>query len=1718
MRFDPRDALELIREHSPDWSEHLASVHGIPTELDAVPTLRYPMWVDDPPADVRALVDEGFDTIIRLPFDAELRPGAPLDEAAWLQVVRASFEDVTDEMLLLLGTFDRIDVRDQLAGERRVVEPDWEREETLADGTRAVSVAVLTNGEVRSRWRFYSRDLPGRSSLAGSIVVGARLEAGRLVPAGGEEPSAPFHLFFPTRIGSGLPFLVHGYFEVDAARTGFYEGSAAENDAVLAALGDLVACAVGDLARGLPTTLAPLADQLGRTGDPENPRARAFRDRVLEVLDELAWVPVVGDDGAPTTARPLELFVDEDHNLVQRTIDTFPAAYIHRRTSLRVPVQEITEHGLRYLRGRQGDRDIWSPLGRLLRPGPGGPWLEGHEDDGFRSLVELVTALHVTDPARADKLLRELGGDPDACLLPVVAEDGRRRLAPVPNVEDAAAGRRSRGVMARIRRTGDNELVPPSALDVAFLPAGLLRAEEEVDRAKPLGVREFTVDNLLDRLAGTDDVGVAPEPILAFLWSLLARERTGQFSTRSAATRSAEFDPGAFFWCVPGDGARGGAEQDRQRRRRALATMKLPALDGTWHAASTLAFGQVWADWLESGDADRVTAAMRARARAYRALEQVAPSRASLLAPPERVLGLLPGREQDTDDEDGRPSENAEKHAFLIMLGVWEILPVEAFEGRRDDQPPRPFPGPLDDLRESQVRSAGGWQLSAGWWSGTEHRNLRVSEDFRFRWPLEEAAQRSAIATASLLSAGSQLYTRLRRAAAFCSKCTSKGSRHTTRHHTTAADDHPSILAIELRHSPWVPAMQSGEALHEPQVAASTWWAERPPAGTGATQSPLQFLTLCAPEAEISPGLRDLARIPQLGNAPMERLEALLIELRDGLRASTLPRDPRTNSSARKAFLGLHRLAYERLDDIREEAPAEILERVGVLCDLGGELVHHAPAEARHDDGTHVTHRRYFEGLVPFVALARDKEAVAKRLGISRFDVELRRRPAAAERDVTDAVSDILAERIPELMSIVVHHSLGVQTLEPTSQDFEVRARRLKNLRVVHVDDLVIDAHVAGTDHRATIGERSGEDLFLEDPQTSHPVLYQDIPGERWKDVLRRKLPMHLAVLLENTAYAATFALFLLSETDTEREEVLQDLGISADEVDDIRSSVGAVGEEERLRHQRWFASILAALGRPDLEAAADTDLATVLVGAGLSPSAAAQIVDLGGGAEVRGDTSEDGALATLDAAGVPLDALDAALRERDPSDGLEVDVARGRLRRWLQAHRRRVSAVLASRRNADEAKRLPGTWIAPPELRLEIDPSPNDWLAPVLESLTAAGFDPDAAALTGAPVAELARLLGVDGQAALDAEVARLLDPEEQAKALRASAASWRRELHFLAVVLRTKRGESRSAIRAAADRADGELPASSDTPAGLAPAAARLLAGAPRLAPGISELLVGAGMERASRDALLALASQAGADTSHRADVERALEAPASERAQRTRSDIARLKQAAVSPTVPARLRGALGRRDRVAPGGRPGVSRVKVQPSADARKRQAGDEGERWMLTAVLDPLLSLPAEDRVRAIEELIELLRLFDGEVVDEAIRHAELASDTQLDEEGLIEELSSFLHLSRLSDAFGFDILGWLPLDPGAAPVPLCLEVKSSSTRRFHLSRSEWERATWFADEGMGRAYVVGIVNRGAIGAPPKGIDLLVDPVKLVEDGALEQAVDGYELGYAVKD
>ena len=168
---------------------------------------------------------------------------------------------------------------------------------------------------------------------------------GQVVAALPDTPSTPFHLFFPTRIGSGLPFLLHGYFEVDAARTGFYEGSAQQNEAILVLSRNSSRPRSQTSRSESPSTLISLPDLLGEGAAPENARALDFRDRALAKLDDIAWVPVEPGSDGPLSLAPLDLLVDEDIGLVERIVATFSPAYVHQRTEWHVPARRDRERG-----------------------------------------------------------------------------------------------------------------------------------------------------------------------------------------------------------------------------------------------------------------------------------------------------------------------------------------------------------------------------------------------------------------------------------------------------------------------------------------------------------------------------------------------------------------------------------------------------------------------------------------------------------------------------------------------------------------------------------------------------------------------------------------------------------------------------------------------------------------------------------------------------------------------------------------------------------------------------------------------------------------------------------------------------------------------------------------------------------------------------------------------------------------------------------------------------------------------------------------------------------------------------------------------------------------------------------------------------------------------------------------------------------------------------
>jgi len=200
--------------------------------------------------------------------------------------------------------------------------------------------------------------------------------------------------------------------------------------------------------------------------------------------------------------------------------------------------------------------------------------------------------------------------------------------------------------------------------------------------------------------------------------------------------------------------------------------------------------------------------------------------------------------------------------------------------------------------------------------------------------------------------------------------------------------------------------------------------------------------------------------------------------------------------------------------------------------------------------------------------LPRIGAAVASHLDISRFELTLARRSKEEGQDVTDEVREFLGDRVHELLSIMVHHSLGAQTLDAQSEEFERRARRIRNLKVRYVEDLTIDIAVSGSDLRDTIGEGTTHDLFLEGETSSLPVLYHDFSGDSWEDRLRRKIAPYLARVLGNPTYSHTFAQFLGGD-EGEREEFLVELGISQGEADAVRARIGIVGEEEQLFHRR---------------------------------------------------------------------------------------------------------------------------------------------------------------------------------------------------------------------------------------------------------------------------------------------------------------------------------------------------------------------------------------------------------------------------------------------------------------------------------------------------------------------------------------------------------------------
>jgi hypothetical protein len=232
----------------------------------------------------------------------------------------------------------------------------------------------------------------------------------------------------------------------------------------------------------------------------------------------------------------------------------------------------------------------------------------------------------------------------------------------------------------------------------------------------------------------------------------------------------------------------------------------------------------------------------------------------------------------------------------------------------------------------------------------------------------------------------------------------------------------------------------------------------------------------------------------------------------------------------------------------------------------------------------------------------------------------------------------------------------------------------------------------------------------------------------------------------------------------------------------------------------------------------------------------------------------------------------------------------------------------------------------------------------------------------------------------------------------------------------------ETRSTVRRIADQVEALIPTGPATPKALAAVLCPLFSNHPSLAEAVAgELTDSIAGHDPRRDELLAMAADHGIDVDRFPTLLKGLEEPRRKQARAIADRAAQLGDRQVVPASPAGLRAP---REPTSGRDRTSVPHVVVGEAADRRKRTLGDDGEQWALAAVVGPIVALLDDERSVAIDAIIDLLGRYHGGPVENALGHAELARASGLDEEDLIDELAALVHVSRYSDAFGFDLVG----------------------------------------------------------------------------------------------
>jgi Domain of unknown function (DUF3883) len=1730
VRFDPEEARRLVMSRSPNWNDMVAELLSSGVDqggADRIPVLRYPSWDDSPPEwldEVAEFDGHRFNTIVALPFDSRFETQLGLTRDDFIDRVRRAIRELSDEVVLLLSVFGRVVIEDEIAGETHEV---VRSERPLPDRPQGVTLSDITisrDGAPSGRWWLFEQTLPGHAQLEGDIAVGVRLannEDGAPTPVGPMETvhdgsrADCFHLFFPTRIRTHLPYLFHAYFEVDAGRKSFAEDKESANQSRLDGLVDLTLEATRYLVSRAVTDELSLVSLPGlfaaEDGEPDDKLAKQFRDELLAGLDREAWVVALGGE-TMSFAAPADLLIDSRQPLPELLPIALPASYVQRRLG-RAYAQMADREGLKFLANRNAiargcpetpGLDAGS-LAELLHPDDEGIWTDAI-DVGFRALLQVLDHT-MRDDADIHALLETVRSDSAATFIPVVEEAGRRRLRP-PGQRRPVAGAEDAdevgGILARVSVTTEAPLVPPASLGLDFLADGLVDADLLNGIGGRLGIRPYQTESILDAIAASPEEPMSAPEVLLFAWRLLLREWLSSYSLANVLRDSSTFEPGRWFWSRPGsnreDAGRG------VRRARALARLRMPAKDGEWRRAGDLAFGAEWAVWQRQSQ-HRVGSAAVDRAEAYGDLEAAAPGPDALAAGPADLAGLLPLDPDDvrwleSDVGPELPSDLKERHllllhAFLLRLGVWEIPPILGHVDYRPEvEPPWATQTDWSDY-QAWVGESDAAFIAFG------HKNVSVAEDYRLAWPM-----RADSAFVRAMSRGAPTYRKYQRAVLFCPQCRTAGIRHNRRYSSEEGDlPIPSSMRWQLTQRAWLPTTVGNGPTATAMPGEA--WQEEPDEGR-MQQSWMRFLPLVV--SEVSDELALLLGVARLRDADTSRIGALLRALRSQFDSGQIDAERRAGSLESQALVGLHWRLYEQLAKRDAEAGAALLNEVGVLASLGRLLVYSSPDEVRHDDGTFSAYKRYFAGQMAFSILPRDKGAIGESLGIPRFRLDLQRISGGQETTVTDQVRFYIHERVAEFLALQMYHSLGTQPLLPDSRAFRERAERLQRLEVVQVDDLVLRVEVVDAGLMSEVGAGRGEDMYLDD-QSNPPVLYHDLAGNQWEERFRQLAGPYLATLLENPAYSATFQLLLQQDTPAEVEAFLDEQSVSPDDVDDVRRHLELISGVLRTEERRWWSVLLPLLGveastasDAEVYATQTRDAMEAVAEAMGAPVLAGLVLGAGGADAVRKDSSADGALAALEQLGVNLAELHRRLQEAG-DQGLVVDVALRLLANWKHLHGREVSAILVKRGDdADTAKALPESWRVGSELAFQIRVGPAEFLAPVVADLLRVGLMADPDLMAGADGSAYLASLVDETPDELAAAWQGLFDEQERARLDLEHAVAWRSALRPILVAAITRPGDPPNAIRTAleeVDRGTGVSPANTQAVADRLPL---VLVNAAGLADALTSLVMG--------DRTLAMPSPTEVrevalpfiDVDHLDRVIDVLRRGRRQFVDQVRQDIEKVKAAGVMAkpfegSVPP-------------PGPRPRQrgTRIKVGPrrAHDQRTRdRLGVQGERAALAVVLEAILTGAVADQNAIIGALIDVLLEVaeEGEIVASLVSHGQSAM-AATDDDNRLESLARFLWVAQKSDDFGFDLIGFLAPYTGAEPCPLLLEVKNSADRSFLVSTGEWRRA-----EEQRERYAFLVVVRST-GNAPEVMELVPNPADRVELKELSRREETWRVSY----